>query len=564
MTARNVSRLMFAAALASTSLCASANLPAQRSETPAGESLQTVYWDTLDANGALTGGNTKLMLPTGKRPTSVLPAFSTTLTQSLLPPNPANRLDLVFVGDGYTSSQLAAYASNVTNVTNSMFNIDPYATYKNYFLVHRVDVVSPESGVDNDPQGVFKNTALDMTYWCSGIDRLLCVDVNKAYQYANNAPDVDLVAALANSSTYGGAGYPSNDLATSAGSNGSAIEIIKHEFGHALGDLADEYDYGGPSTYTGGEPGAPDLSKLTAAEMAMAGTKWASWLNVNNASFDGLQSTFEGGGYSQFGIYRPSNNSLMRSLGRPFNLPSAQAVVIQIYRIVKPIDDSSDPSVLYNGTETLFVTPMVPIGHALDIQWSKNGVPIAGATGTTLDLSSLGIGNCPTSVSVQVVDNTFMVRDAALRAQWLTETRSFTVQSGGPTISNYCSTSPNSVGPGAVMYSSGSSSVAANDLTLIAIGCPPNTTGLFFYGQTETFVPFGNGNRCVANPFWRLPAQQADFLGDLTRALNLNALPSGGQISAGQTWKFQAWYRNPAGGGAGFNTSDGLSVRFCP
>ena len=38
----------------------------------------------------------------------------------------------------------------------------------------------------------------------------------------------------------------------------------------------------------------------------------------------------------------------------------------------------------------------------------------------------------------------------------------------------------------------------------------------------------------------------------------------GGQIQAGATWNFQAWYRDPAGGPSGFNLSDGLGITFCP
>jgi hypothetical protein len=30
----------------------------------------------------------------------------------------------------------------------------------------------------------------------------------------------------------------------------------------------------------------------------------------------------------------------------------------------------------------------------------------------------------------------------------------------------------------------------------------------------------------------------------------------------GTSWNFQFWYRNPAGGGAGFNLSDALHVDF--
>ena len=38
-----------------------------------------------------------------------------------------------------------------------------------------------------------------------------------------------------------------------------------------------------------------------------------------------------------------------------------------------------------------------------------------------------------------------------------------------------------------------------------------------------------------------------------------------GFVSAmpGDTWHFQFWYRDPAGGGSGFNFSNGLQTEFC-
>jgi hypothetical protein len=39
--------------------------------------------------------------------------------------------------------------------------------------------------------------------------------------------------------------------------------------------------------------------------------------------------------------------------------------------------------------------------------------------------------------------------------------------------------------------------------------------------------------------------------------------PSTGAIDPGDTWRFQAWYRDPAGPcGTGFNLSNGLEVTF--
>jgi hypothetical protein len=133
-----------------------------------------------------------------------------------------------------------------------------------------------------------------------------------------------------------------------------------------------------------------------------------------------------------------------------------------------------------------------------------------------------------------------------------------------PTPSNYCVISPNSAGPGATMSFSGHNSIATNDFVLYAFGCPPNKTGLFFYGQGQTNVAFGNGRRCVASPFFRLPVTTTDFSGMMSTTLDLTSLPAGGQISQGQTWNFQGYFRDPPGGGALFNSTDGLNVSWCP
>ena len=132
-----------------------------------------------------------------------------------------------------------------------------------------------------------------------------------------------------------------------------------------------------------------------------------------------------------------------------------------------------------------------------------------------------------------------------------------------PTPSNYCATTPNTFTSGAVMSYGGTNEVSNNNFTLVCTGMPPNKLGIMFYGQNQTFVPFGNGMRCVASPFFGLPSTYSNMFGDLTVDLDLNSLPSGGQISAGQTWNFQTYFRDPAGGGPAFDSSDGLNVIWC-
>ena len=118
------------------------------------------------------------------------------------------------------------------------------------------------------------------------------------------------------------------------------------------------------------------------------------------------------------------------------------------------------------------------------------------------------------------------------------------------------------MGPGSILGYQGTGNISTNNFELIATGVPPNSSGLFYYGTNAIQQPFGNGWRCVGGSTFRLGIIQADFLGDAHQPLDFNNMP--GPVSAGQVRRFQYWYRNPAGGGSGFNLSDGLAVTFCP
>lgn len=129
---------------------------------------------------------------------------------------------------------------------------------------------------------------------------------------------------------------------------------------------------------------------------------------------------------------------------------------------------------------------------------------------------------------------------------------------------NYCVGGINSLGVAAQMGALGSTSVAANDLTLNAQGCRPNVSGIFFWGVGETQVPLANGYRCIDSSFLRLGVAATNASGVGSLALDYFAYPNGPVVSAGDVRNAQFWYRDVAGGGAGCNLSDGLRLTFCP
>ena len=132
---------------------------------------------------------------------------------------------------------------------------------------------------------------------------------------------------------------------------------------------------------------------------------------------------------------------------------------------------------------------------------------------------------------------------------------------GGAIGTNYCISNANSTGQPALMSASGSPVVAAANFHLTASPVP-NQPGIFYYGPNQSMLAFGNGFRCVSGFTSRLGVVNASGNALSTTVDFANPPTVQGTIMAGSTWNFQAWFRDPPGGGAFFDLSDGLEVMF--
>ncbi len=129
----------------------------------------------------------------------------------------------------------------------------------------------------------------------------------------------------------------------------------------------------------------------------------------------------------------------------------------------------------------------------------------------------------------------------------------------------------NSTGRGALLEATGSTRVATDDLVLVASELPASGFGLVFMGPWPLPpAPLADGLLCISSPIFRFPARAIAGGGTLTEGPGLVAhthanFPSGGWITAGQTWLFQTWYRDPKGPcGQGSNTTNGRAILFLP
>ncbi|MEM8679757.1 MAG: M64 family metallopeptidase, partial [Planctomycetota bacterium] len=298
-----------------------------------------------------------------------------------------NRIDLIFVGDGYTAGQIETdYAGHVQEELDYLFNgafRNPFPRYENFFNAHRVNVISNESGADQPPLNIFRDTALDATYWTGNIERCLYLDTGKANQavgaaLAGTGIDIDARLGLVNDTKYGGCG---GQWAVYAAGNSSAADIGVHELGHSLGGLADEYF--SPGFYNGPEPSSVNLTANPDSG------KWDRWVGYNDPDTPiGPIGYYEGGGYHQFGLFRPSVNSEMRNLFRPFDAVSREQFIRRFYQEVDPLDAWSANGSALSGNELVWVDPVD--AAVIGIEWSLNGSPL-GITDDNVDLAQLGL-----------------------------------------------------------------------------------------------------------------------------------------------------------------------------
>jgi len=134
---------------------------------------------------------------------------------------------------------------------------------------------------------------------------------------------------------------------------------------------------------------------------------------------------------------------------------------------------------------------------------------------------------------------------------------------------NYCTANPNTTGQSAFMSATGSPLISDNNFTLSSNQMPPFEWGYFLMANSQGFVPNvggSSGNLCLGGPVYRFnkfPTGQvlsSGAGGTFSFGVNLTDLPQGVVFQLGETWNFQAWFRD--GSASTSNFTDGIEVMF--
>jgi hypothetical protein len=252
-----------------------------RTTGPATESTMRTYHETV-------------LLPYPKRPIQVvftarrrdgttIPLSETTIDPSSLdisaePPRggahiveahiggPPNKvLDIAILGEGYTADESDDFARDLEWATDTLLGFEPFAANRDRISVRGVVLPSRDSGCDEPTRGLYRDTALGVTFNSLGSERYVLTEDNRSLRdVAANVP-YDAVIIMINHDRYGGGGIY-NLFCTFTAHSEWAGYLLLHEFGHSFGGLADEY-YSSSTAYNdfyprGREPVEPNITAL--------------------------------------------------------------------------------------------------------------------------------------------------------------------------------------------------------------------------------------------------------------------------------------------------------------
>lgn len=178
---------------------------------------------------------------------------------------PADKVDLLLLGDGYTAAECSGkFRSDAQRMIAALFEVQPFARRRQDFNVWGLCPPAAESGVSRPSTGVHKASPLGATYDALRSERYVLSFENRALREVASRAPYEAMVVLVNNDTYGGGGIYGL-YATVAVNSTWADYLFVHEFGHHFAALADEY-YTSPVAYAAPqkiiEPWEPNVTAL--------------------------------------------------------------------------------------------------------------------------------------------------------------------------------------------------------------------------------------------------------------------------------------------------------------
>lgn len=154
--------------------------------------------------------------------------------------DPAGKVDLLVLGDGYTAAERGKFKKDARRFMESLFATSPFKEHRKDFNVWGLCPAAEESGVSRPSSGTYRRSPLGATYDTFDSERYVLTTENRVLRDVASFAPYEFVEILVNGNTYGGGGI-FNQYATVAIDNAWAGYVGVHEFGHHFAGLADEY-----------------------------------------------------------------------------------------------------------------------------------------------------------------------------------------------------------------------------------------------------------------------------------------------------------------------------------
>ena len=153
---------------------------------------------------------------------------------------PASKVDLLVLGDGYTAAERAKFEADARHFMDTLFAASPFKEHRKDFNVWGLCPAAEESGVSRPSSGIYHRSPLGASYDSFDSERYVLTMENRTLRDVASFAPYEFVEILVNGKTYGGGGI-FNQYATVAIDNAWAGYVGVHEFGHHFAGLADEY-----------------------------------------------------------------------------------------------------------------------------------------------------------------------------------------------------------------------------------------------------------------------------------------------------------------------------------
>jgi hypothetical protein len=187
---------------------------------------------------------------------------------------PADKVDLLILGDGYTAAERSKFERDARRLADILFSVSPFKERRSDFNVWGLCPPAQEPGISRPSTGTHRRSPVGATYDAFGSERYVLSFENRALRDVAAFAPYEFIEILTNSRTYGGGGIFGLYATVAADSLWSPYVFI-HEFGHHFAGLADEYytsDVAYEPTTERVEPWEPNVTALADP----AGLKWKS------------------------------------------------------------------------------------------------------------------------------------------------------------------------------------------------------------------------------------------------------------------------------------------------